>query len=834
MNILRFLIFLPLFVCSQSNLLTDFYFPENEQFNSKIPTPESVIGHQVGEFHISHDKLVQYMKALAQSTDRIKIENRGLTFEGRPLILLTITSKENHKNIDQIRQNHIKATNEDYDYDLKKRPVVVYQGFSIHGNEPSGSNSSLLLAYYLAASNDKFVIDLLNNSVILIDPCMNPDGLQRFASWVNSNKSKTPNGNNYDREFNETWPRGRTNHYWFDLNRDWLAAQHPESQARIKTFNKWVPHILTDHHEMETNSTFFFQPGVKSRTHPLTSKANQDLTKKIAKYHAQNFDNNGVLYFSGERFDDFFYGKGSTFPDINGSIGILFEQASSRGHLQNSVNGILTFSKTIKNQLIASLSSLEALVDLKEDLHNYQLDFFKNSKKESNKYKNEAIIFGDNTDSYRVDKMAEVLIRHEIDVYKLEDDVMHKKIIYNRDNSYLIPKNQKKFKLIEAIFDKRKNFSDSLFYDVSAWTFPYAFDLNFDMDVSNFKLGKKLQNIEDKKYKKVEDNAYAYLIDWSNYKSPAALHHLLNNKIITKVSTKEFEINNMSFSYGTLLIPFEINRSKKIKSAFEYISNELNIEIHAVKSGDSDGPDLGSNSFKKINKKEIALIVGNGVNAYDAGEVWHLLDYRNSIAVTKLEIDDLISMNLDQFTTIIFPDYKKENEKIYKKLKNWIDRGGTLISYKANLKSLNKYEMLNTKSKSKDLVAEKVTFENKSNFYGSQVIGGAIFETILDLSHPINYGKTRTKMPIFRNSTIFLDPDTQSYNNPIVYSQNPLLSGYISKENLDLIKGSSVVKIKGNGKGKIIYLTDNTNFRAFWYGTNKILMNAIFFSDIMN
>ena len=430
--------------------------------------------------------------------------------------------------------------------------------------------------------------------------------------------------------------------------------------------------------------------------------------------------------------------------------------------------------------------------------------------------------------------MAEVLLRHEIDVYNLEDDVIHKKIIYNRDNSYLIPRNQKKFKLIEAIFDRRINFNDSLFYDVSAWTFPYAFDLNFDMHVSNFKLGKKLQNIEDKKYKKVEDNAYAYLIDWSNYKSPAALNHLLNNKIITKVATKEFEINNISFSYGTLLIPFEINRSKKIKSSLEYISNELNIEIHTVKSGDSYGPDLGSNSFKRINKKDIALIVGNGVNAYDAGEVWHLLDYRSSIAVTKLEIDDLMSINLDQFTTIIFPDYKKENEKIYKKLKNWTDRGGTLISYKGNLKSLNKYEMLNTKSKSKDLVAEKVTFENKSNFYGSQVIGGAIFETILDLSHPINYGKTRSKMPIFRNSTIFLDPDTHSYNNPIVYSQNPLLSGYISKENLDLIKGSSVVKIKGNGKGKIIYLTDNTNFRAFWYGTNKILMNAIFFSDIMN
>tara|TARA_B100001027_G_scaffold14046_1_gene8501 strand:- start:1274 stop:3799 length:2526 start_codon:yes stop_codon:yes gene_type:complete len=832
--ILVFFLFSTSLFAQQDSLNLEYYFSSDQLSNldPQIPTPQSVLGFNVGEWHISHDKLVRYMYALSNASRRISIENRGMTYENRELILLTISSEKNHSNIETIISNRKDIYSNSLD--ISESPVIIYQGFSIHGNEPSGTNSSLLLAYYLAASNDKFVLDLLDNSVILIDPCMNPDGLQRFASWVNSHKSKTSNGNNHDREFNETWPRGRTNHYWFDLNRDWLAAQHPESQARINTFNKWVPHILTDHHEMETNSTFFFQPGVQSRTHPLTPKANQDLTKKIAKYHAKNFDNNGVLYFSGERFDDFFYGKGSTFPDINGSIGILFEQASSRGHIQNSVNGLLPFSKTIKNQLIAGLSSLEALLDLKDELHKYQLDFFKNSKKESNKYRNEAIIFGDNTDSYRVDKMAEVLLRHEIDVYKLEEDVTHKKIIYNRDNSYLIPKNQKKFKLIEAIFDKRTNFNDSLFYDVSAWTFPYAFDLNFAMDVSNYKLGKKLQNIEYKKYKKVEDNAYAYLIDWSNYKSPAALNHLLNNKIITKVATKEFEINNKTFSYGTLLIPFEINRSKKIKSAFEYISNELNIEIHAVKSGDSYGPDLGSNSFKRVNKKEIALIVGNGVNAYDAGEVWHLLDYRSSIAVTKLEIDDLISINLDQFTTIIFPDYKADNESVYKKLRNWMERGGTLISYKANLKSLNKYEMLNTKSKSKDLVAEKVTFENKSNFYGSQVIGGAIFETFLDLSHPINYGKTRNKMPIFRNSTIFLNPDTQSYNNPIVYSQNPLLSGYISRENLDLIKGSSVVKIKENGKGKIIYLTDNTNFRAFWYGTNKILMNAIFFSDIMN
>ena len=330
--VLTFLFLTISFSINSQELDLNYYVPSNQNYNDKIPTPKEIIGHQVGEWHVTHDKLVEYMKVLANSSDRITLEDRGKTFEGRPLLLLTITSPNNHSRIDDIRQRHIDGTN-DSSLDVTNDPIIVYQGFSIHGNEPSGSNAALAVAYYLAASTSLATEDLLNNTVILFDPSFNPDGLQRFAYWANTNKSKNINPDSNDREYFEVWPRGRTNHYWFDMNRDWLPVQLPESRARIASFHKWLPNILTDHHEMGSNSTFFFQPGIPSRTHPLTPQLNQDLTKEIGTYHAKALDKIGSQYYSEESYDDFYYGKGSTFPDINGSIGILFEQGLSLIHI---------------------------------------------------------------------------------------------------------------------------------------------------------------------------------------------------------------------------------------------------------------------------------------------------------------------------------------------------------------------------------------------------------------------------------------------------------------------------------------------------------------------
>ena len=814
----------------------DYYLPTDVSYNPNIPTPKSSIGHQVGDWHITHDKLVQYMYTLASSSDRITIENRGATFEGRPLLLLTITSANNHANIETIRQQHLELTQkEPSTTNINEMPIVVQQGFSIHGNEPSGSNAALAVAYYLAAAQGPAIDTLLNNTVILFDPSYNPDGLQRFAYWANTNKSKNINPDPNDREYDEVWPGGRTNHYWFDMNRDWLPVQLPESRARIATFHKWMPNILTDHHEMGTNSSFFFQPGIPSRTHPLTPQQNQDLTGEIGSYHATAFDKIGSFYYSKESFDDFYYGKGSTFPDINGSIGILFEQASSRGHAQESVNGILTFPFTIRNQFTAALSTLEAAVAMRQKILSYQQEFYQQAFKEAAKA--DAIVFGDEKDPSKAYHLAEILMRQNIQVHKIANDFTSNGKHYTKESSYAVPKNQRQHRLINAMFEKRTKFKDSLFYDVSAWTLPLAFNLDYNQDIPTDKVGEKITTLTKPAANAPKYSEYGYLMQWHDYYTPKALNMLLKKGIRAKVGMTPFTSQNKEYDYGTILIPVQNQdlSSKDIAKAVEEIVAQTGVTIDPANSGQTQKINLGSNQFKALKLPKVAMLVGDGINPYDAGEIWHLFDQRYDMHITKLDTKNFRRVDLSKYTDIIMPATRGNalNKDAAKKLKTWIQNGGTLIGYKSAGKWLEKNEFMKMTFKNNKTTATDISFEQRSNYNGAQYIGGAIFQTTLDRSHPIAFGYKNKSLPVFRNTTLFIEADKNSYNNPIKYTASPLLSGYISLPNLELLKNTVPFKKAKLGRGNVLYFTDNTNFRAFWYGTNKLLMNAIFFGDHM-
>lgn len=806
------------------------YYLPAENYDSSIPTPKEIIGHEVGEWHITHDKLVEYMKALAAASDRISLETRGKTYEGRPLLLLTITSAENQKNIAQIRKQHIAATN---DASLSvDNPIVVYQGFSIHGNEPSGSNAALAVAYYLAASTSSATQDLLKNTVILFDPSFNPDGLQRFAYWANTNRSKNINPDPNDREYSEIWPRGRTNHYQFDMNRDWLPVQLPESKARIATFHKWLPNILTDHHEMGSNSSFFFQPGIPSRTNPLTPQMNQDLTREIATYHAKALDKIGSMYYSEESFDDFYYGKGSTFPDINGSIGILFEQASSRGHAQETSNGILTFPFTIRNQATAAFSTLEAANKMRLKILKYQQDFYKESRNTGAK---NAIVFGDEKDAAKTFHLAEVLKRHQVKIHDIKSDFTQNGKNFKKGYSYVVPMNQKNHRLVKAMFDVRTTFKDSLFYDVSAWTFNHAFDVDYAENVSLSKAGNEITNLEMKAGNVSFKSDYGYLMPWNEFYAPKALYAILQKGLRAKVSMKNFKNGGVSYEYGTIFIPVQ-NQKLNALELFTYlgdVAKESHININAVNTGLNDGIDLGSNNFRAITKPKVAMIVGDGVAGNDSGEIWHLFDQRFDMPITRLDTRNFNRMDIAKYTHIVVPSSGLEKAAITK-LQTWVRSGGVLVGYKNTARWLanNKMITINFESAKRDSV-KNVSFEDRSLKSGAQVIGGAIFEANLDRSHPINFGYKDDKLALFRNSTMFMKADKDSYNNPIQYTSKPLLSGYISKENAAIIPNTVPFKVNRFGRGRVIVFTDNTNFRAFWFGTNKLLMNTIFFGDKM-
>ena len=842
-----FFILTPLF-CLNAQVQLDYYLNDTANYNASIPTPESVIGHQVGEFHVSHDKLSHYVQELSKTSKRVKLVERpsGKTYENRTSWLMIITSESNHSNLEEIRQQHLKLSNsKNEEIDTSNMPIIVYQGFSVHGDEPSGSNASLLLMYHLLASDSDETQELLDNTVILLDPSFNPDGLQRFSQWANMNKNQSLNPDPSDREYNQYWPRGRTNHYWFDLNRDMLPNQLPETNAKVETFTKWLPNILTDHHEMGTNSSFFFQPGVPERKNPLISDLNQALTKEIGTYHEDALNKIGSLYYSEESYDDFFFGKASTYPDANGSIGILFEQGSSRGHIQESTNGILTFPFTIRNQLTAAFSTLKAAKNMRVKLLDYMKDFYDKQIDSASKY--ESIIFGKEKDKSTVYHLAEVLNSHKIKFNTISQDVEINGTKYSKDNSFIVPLNQPKRTLIRAMFDTQTTFSDSLFYDVSAWTFPLAFNVNYAntnrLDKPG-KLGIRSEEVEN--LKRVNGSVdkksdYAYLFEPHEYYAQSAVYQLIKSGLRVKTATRSFAINGEKFDFGTYMISVQNQflNSDEIYNLLVEVSSKTGINVKSQSTGITDGIDLGSNNFEIVKEPKIGLVVGEGVRSYDAGEIWHLLDTRFNIPITKLDVGDLGYIDLSRYTHIILPDYSEGSQyqstggNINKnQINDYIKDGGNLIAYRnsVNWVSSNLSEI---DFHTNDINADDVTFSERQSFFGAQQTGGAIFNSIIDKSHPVNYGIESNSLPLFRNSNVYMTKSEQSFNNPIVYSPNPLMSGYISEENLSLLKKAAPFKVIRSGKGKILLMTDNTNFRAFWFGTNRILLNMLFHSNIM-
>ncbi len=572
------------------------------------------------------------------------------------------------------------------------------------------------------------------------------------------------------------------------------------------------------------------------RTHPLTPQLNQKLTAKIGEYHAKALDKIGSLYFTEERFDDFFYGKGSTFPDINGGIGILFEQASSRGHAQQTDNGVLTFPYAIRNQFATTLSTQKAGTKLRIELLEYQRNFYKNAHKEILKDKNKAIVFGDEYDKSKTYHFAAMLKRQNIKFHKLNKTVNTRNKSFSQGNSYIIPTDQANYRMIKAMFEKRTSFKDSLFYDISAWTLPLAFDMNYAYTQNITSAGDEVTSLNFPEGKLSAKSNYAYLFEWDEYYTPKALYSILKTGLRAKVAMKPFSLNGKNYDYGTIMIPAK-NQDKSVDEIYEllqHIAQNSGVHIDAADTGLTSGIDLGSSNFKAIKKPHIAVLVGSGISSYDAGEIWHLLDTRYDIPITKLDTKNLSKTNLSKYTTIIIPNTNRNGlDDSLLNLKTYVQNGGIIIGFRNSLRWLNENKLINLSLQKSKPVAKNITFDQRRNFRGAQVIGGAIFEANIDRSHPINFGYNKNKIALFRNTTLFVKPDSSSYKNPIQYTKKPLLSGYISKENLKALAGTIPFKTANMGKGKVIVFTDNTNFRAFWYGTNKLMMNAIFFGKMM-
>ncbi len=821
-------------------------------YDESVPRPEAVIGHEIGARHTRPSQVVDYFEAVAEASGRVVLESHGRTYEGRPLIHAFVTAPERIGRLDEVRQANaqlVESPGEVSDADLAERPAVVLMGYSIHGDEASGTEAALLLLYHLAAGQGPAIDEILENEVVIIDPMFNPDGRDRFADWVNGNRGEVATTDPQNREHNQPWPGGRTNHYLFDLNRDWLPAQHPESQGRVDLFQRWHPQVLTDFHEMGPNATYFFQPGIPSRTNPNTPDENQELTAEIATYHARALDEIGSLYYTEESFDDFYYGKGSTYPDVNGAVGILFEQASSRALKRETNRGDLHYAFTVRNQFATSLSTLRAVAEMREDLLSYQRDFYAGATDFAEDAEVKAYVIshagGDRT---KAQALAQILQRHNVRLYELAEEFEAENgEDFEAGQAYVVPVDQTQGRLVKAMMERTTEFGDSLFYDVSAWTLPLAFDLDY-AEITGDPAGYLGAEVDSVAFSGGEiiggPTDYAYVMEWGSYFGPRAIYRFqeagVEPHLMTEGFTAQVGGERRAFPRGAVVIPVGGRApsggdvpADSVRAIAERAAERDHVRLYAVESGlTPGGPDLGSRGARVLEKPEVALLTGDGTSAYNAGEVWHLMTERFRIPITLLDVEAMDRRDLGRYNVIVMAGtgYGSGYGGLpMEKLEGWIEEGGTLITLDSATPWAVENDLLGLEERELDLdsLFQDLPYEDLEDAYGAQQIGGSIFRARLDPSHPLAYGYD-AEVPFFRSGTTFYDPMEEPAANVATYAEAPRLSGYVSEEMLEQARGSAALVTEEKGGGRIIAFMDNPNFRAFWYGTNGLFLNAVF------
>ncbi len=825
----------------------NYFFPAGVSFDPAIPSPEQFLGYPIGDWHTRHDRIVSYFQELARVSPKAHFQIIGYTNEHRPQVVLTITSPENYVRIEEIRKEHLKLADPSQSVNTANMPVIITHGYNVHGNEPSSSEAAMLTAYYLIASQGDEATKTLKEAIIHIDPNYNPDGRDRHSNWANMHKGFPPVADPMDREHNEVWPGGRFNHYWFDLNRDWLPLAHVESQNRIEFFHQWLPNVCTDYHEMGTNATNFFEPTKPfGSENPVVPRANYDqLNPLFAKYFSKALDDIGSLYFSKENFDNSYPGYGSTYPDIHGGLGLVFEQASSRGHVQQSSTKVVTFAFTIRNHVRTSLATVKAGVDNRELLLKHQQEYFKSALNDGKKSAIKAYVFGDSKDQSRTKAFADLLLKHRIETYSLGADVTVGTNKYEKGKAFVVSTDQTQYRMVRSMFEKVTSFHDSVFYDASTWTMALAYGMPHDALPASTKItkGEKVKAVDlvSSPAPIVKTN-YAYLIDWNEYNASRALYYLLSNNVFVKAAFKPFAatVNGVkkNFGYGTLMISVADQNisADELFTAVKEASRNAGIEVYSVDTGFSlEGVDLGSSNIRTVENPKVAMLIGDGVSATEAGQIWYLLDSKLKMPITKVNTSQFGQLTITDYNTLILVsgNYSMLGESGVEKIKNWVNQGGTLILQKSaitwaiNNKLIN--EQLTKAEDKKD--AKRMDYVTAGDYQGSRAIGGSIYLGKLDITHPLGFGFTSRDISVYRNHTVFIDPSKNQFNTVIQYTAKPLLSGYIHPTNLEKIKNSVSLQVSNMGRGRAILFVDDPAFRGYWNGTNKLFFNALFFGS---
>ena len=611
-------------------------------------------------------------------------------------------------------------------------------------------------------------------------------------------------------------------------------AIHPESRGKLKWYHQWYPNVVTDFHEMGTQSTYFFEPMKDNGSlNPIMPKENYgDLNELFGAYFAKSLDSIGSLYFTREVFDGTYPGYGSSYPDLQGGLGLLFEQASSRGHAQKTAFGEITFPFTIRNQLVSSMTTVKAAVENKAQLRRYQKEFFNTALRNSAASRTRAYRVEEKFDKNRLKAFIDKLLIHRIRVYQ------------DGEHAILIPTNQPQYRMVQTFFETYQKYRDSVFYDASAWSVANFYHMNY-APVRSTAPGAEISTTEGLyPVAPVAYSDYAYLIDWNDYNAPALLYRLQSEGLVLSSAFKPFttRINGQetALSYGTLVLPVSLQKKspEEVHKLLTEAHQDLQVPAYAVETGyHLKGVDLGSRYMRPLKQPRAAMVIGEGVRSYEAGEVWHLLDTRVNMPITKIPLRDLGSADLEKYTILVMVSGRYNwDEKQQQRIKEWVGRGNTLIA----IAGASSYVMRNKWIKDTLLTVENDTTKMKERLpyvdapenIGREQVGGVILRADLDLTHPLAFGYQYSQIPVYKNNEVWLRPSKNAYSTVAKYAGQAHIDGYISAKNTEeFLNDAASILVSPLGQGRVISFADNPNFRGSWYGTNRLFLNALFLGE---
>lgn len=809
---------------------------------AQLVSPGQYLGYEPGKRYTPHHKIVDYAKSVAAAKpDMVKFEQYGKTYEGRDLVLLYVSSPQNMLRLQEIRKNNLALTGMAKGVQPKvneETPTIIWLSYNVHGNETSSSEAALKTLYALVDPANADTKRWLQHTVVIIDPCVNPDGRDRYVNWFNGQVGSNYNVDPQAREHNEPWPGGRTNHYNFDLNRDWAWQTQAETQQRMVVYNKWMPQIHVDFHEQGVSEPYYFAPAAEP-LHDVITPWQRDFQKEIGKNNARYFDQNGWLYFTKERFDLFYPAYGDTYPTYNGAIGMTYEQGGGpRGGLGivTSEGDTLTLTDRINHHYTTGLATIEVAAAHSHKLLKEFQKFFDDSRNNSASKVKSYVITSNNAGT--MNRLAQLLTLNEITFgiptitavngydYSTASRAKGKLNKY----SLAISTAQPKSVLARVLLEPHSHLVDSNTYDITAWSLPYVYNVqgysvNEEVPVQPF------VPFGDKKV--VEPSAYGYLIRYNAISSIKVLAYLLKQGIKVRYTEKPLTYSDKVFERGTLIV-LQRGNPASLYNILQSLNNE--VEIVGVSTGFMQtGPDFGSPDVKVIEAPKVAVVTGEQVSALAAGEVWHWFDQQIDYPVTLVNASDLSRINLGKYTDLVFPNgnYRLLSDKNFLiRLKDYVTNGGNVIALEGAVEQLAgaewglapKKEIKDDKTQAPyDLVKR---YENRERDDLVNAIPGAIYKIELDNSHPLAFG--------YGNTYYALKQDARVYEflndgwNVGVLKKNNYVSGFAGSKVKEQLKDGLVLGVQPMGRGTVVYMADNPLFRQFWEGGKLLFGNAVF------